>query len=177
MPKVPHDPNEVISVVDDEDNVIGKAIRKDVHLNGLLHRESYIYLINSKKQVLLHKRADFQLWDHSSSGHFPSEQNYQEAALREFEEELGIKLDQNDIKKIAKERLNHASHGKINNRFVTVFLVKKDIPLNVFNIDKGEIAEIKYFNKKELNELLSNTTKITDSAKYLIEKYIMKFLQ
>ena len=174
MTKIPHNPDEIIANVDESDNVLGETSRKEAHEKGLLHREVYIYLINSKKQVLLHKRLDNHLWDHSNSGHFPKNQNYEEAALREFEEELGIKLDLNELKEIGFEKLRTEKPQKINYRFAKIFLIRKDIPINEFNIDKDEIEEIKYFDNEEINKLLNSSEKImTGSSKKIIQKYIL----
>lgn len=176
MKRVAHDPDEIIAIVDENDEVIGKATRKEAHSKGLLHRESYIYLINSKKQILLHKRLDNHLWDHSSAGHFPVEQDYKECAIREFKEELGIKLNADELKEIAKERRITIKKDRKNDRFFKVFLVKKDIPIENFKIYKGEVEKICYFDIDELKKLLSASEKIAGSAKYLIEKYILKDL-
>jgi len=176
MSRIPHDPDEIIALVDDEDRIISSTTRKEAHEKGLLHREAYAYLINSRKQVLLQKRADNHLWDHSVGGHFPLEQDYQEGALREFREELGINLDKSEFKEIANERTKMTSHNGKNVRFVKVFLIKKDIPAENFSSDEGEVEEIRYFDIDELKELLSHPEKITNTAKYLIEKYILKEL-
>jgi len=178
MVKIPHNPDELLAVVDENDKIIGNATRKEVHAKSLLHRESYNYLINSKKQVLLQKRRDNNLWDFSSSGHFNYKDDYKEGAVREFYEELGVKLKPENFKEIAKERLSTVKKDKINNRFVKVFLIKKDIPIKDFKIDREEVEKIKYFNKKELDKLLSSEEKImSGSAKHFIEKYIMKELK
>jgi len=177
MPKIPHDPDEILAVVDNSDRIIGKATRKEVHEKGLLHRETYIYLINPHKQVLLHKRADSHIWDHSSSGHFPAAQDYLEAAQREFDEELGIKLTRSEFLEIGHEKLKKEKFATINYRFVKIFLVQKDILLEQFKIDKDEVEEIRFFNKEEILELLGSTPKVmTDSAKTLIKKYILPLL-
>jgi len=176
MKRVAHNPDEIIAIVNENDGIIGKATRKEAHARGLLHRESYTYLINSKKQVLLHKRLDNHLWDHSSAGHFPVEQDYREGALREFEEELGIKLKSNELNEIAKERRITTKKDRKNDRFFKLFLVKKNIPFKNFKIDKEEVEEIHYFDINKLKKLLSSPGKMAGSAKYLIEKYILKDL-
>ena len=117
MSTIAHDPDEIIAVVNEKDEVIGQVTRKEAHITGALHRETAAYLINSKQQVLLQQRSDNNLWDHSSSGHFSFSQDYVEGAVKEFEEELGIILDKSDFKEIAKEKISVTSHQGKNNRF------------------------------------------------------------
>lgn len=177
--KVPHDPDEVIAVVNDRDEVIGEATRKEVHEKGLLHREACVYLINSENRVLLQKRTDRHIWDSSAAGHFPINQNYEEAVQREFKEELGLELDQNKFKEIGYERLkvNVKNKGLINYKFSKIFLVRKDIPIEDFKIDKEEIEEIRYFDRKELEKLLKGPYLMTRSNEIFIKKYILKELK
>ena len=171
-PKIPHDPDEIIAVVDENDNVIGETTRKDAHEKGLWHREVFIHLINSQKQVLLHKRVDNHLWDHSSSGHFPKDQSYEEAALREFEEELGIRLAPDEFKEILYEKFRKEKQNDINYAFVRMFIVRKDIPIEDFNIDKGEMEEIRYFDEQGLKQLLDDPGKIiTNSLKKVLREH------
>ena len=68
--KVPHDPNEVIALVNDKDEVIGSEKRGIVHEKGLKHREVCAFIINSKKEVLFQQRVGSGNWDDSCSGHF-----------------------------------------------------------------------------------------------------------
>jgi len=169
---IPHSPNEIIAIVNEKDEVIAQSKRRYAHVKGLLHREICIYVINSKKQVLLHKRTDNNLWDHSCSGHV--NEDYEESAVREFEEELGIKISKNKLQEIAKEKLTLTSYKVPNNRFLKIFLIKKDMPIGEFNINKEEVKEIKYYDIDELRKLISTPGKTTSSSKYIIEKYILE---
>lgn len=179
MEKKPHDPEEILAIVNENDEVVGNAKRLEVHQKGLFHREAYCYVINSNKQVLLHQRSDSLLWDHSCSGHFPFKEDYDVAIVREFEEELGVKLPKSEFKEIAKEKIKSVNEGLANNnknfRFVKVFLVKKDIPLDEFKFDKGEVKQVKYFDINGLKKLFKSR-KITSSAVFLLEKYIFPLI-
>lgn len=169
---------EIIPVVDDKDSVVGAAPISEVHARGLLHREAYTYLINLRRQLLLQRRADNGLWDHSSAGHFSEQETYLEGAMREFSEELGVTLNKDEFTNLCYMKLeSEGAHNKQNNRFVTVFLVKKDIPLERFHIDQQEVSEVKYFGASDLNRLLLEPQKMTRSAKLLIEKDLLKLLQ
>ncbi len=175
MAKIPHDPDELVAVVDGNDKVIGTSTRGEVHKKGILHREVAIYLINPvSKQVLLQKRLDNHKWDHSSAGHFPFNQNYEQAAKREFQEELGISLPLREFKELTyKEIRKKLTPEILNYRFIKVFLVEKDISLEKFNFDRDEIEEIKYFDKKDLLDLLKHSQDLTSSAVEIIRDYIL----
>jgi len=168
--KIPHNPNEVLAIVDENDNIIGQEIRKEIHSKGLLHRETYCYIINFKKQLLLQKRADNNLWDNTIAGHFPYTQNFEEAIIREAEEEIGLKIRIEELKLITKEKINNGN--KLNNRIIKVFLLQKDIKIEDLKLDLEEVAEMKYFNKEELEKLLS-TNDMTNTSKYIINKYFL----
>ncbi len=88
---------EIFDVVDEDDRIIGEAAREQVHGNPeLIHRVVHVLVFNSNKELYLQKRdmnKDVQpgKWDTSVGGHVDKGESYQDAAVREMEEELGIK--------------------------------------------------------------------------------------
>jgi isopentenyl-diphosphate delta-isomerase len=174
---IAHSPDEIVAVVDDTDTMIGKDTRDNVHLKGLLHREVFCYLVNAKKQLLLQKRSDSHRWDHSVGGHFPFDQTYEEAAAREFEEELGFRLPKSALKVLGKEKITYTSHSGVNVRFAKLFLVEQDIPIRAFHPDPGEVEEVKYFSLAELNELFKHPDQITTNLMFLVGKYVIELIR
>ena len=88
---------EIFDVVDDQDEVIGQATRKEVHQRGLKHRATHVLVFNSAGQIFLQKRSlkkDRQagLWDSSASGHLNAGEGYDACAVRELQEEIGLEL-------------------------------------------------------------------------------------
>lgn len=89
--------SELFDVVDENDHVIGKATRGEVHGNpGLIHRSVAIAVFNSKGELFLQQRSaskdtDPLLWIISCSGHVGRGDTYEMSAWRELEEELGIR--------------------------------------------------------------------------------------
>ena len=88
---------EIFDVVNERDEVIGRAPRSEVHRRGLLHRAIHVLVFNSRGQVFLQKRSmskDRQpgLWDSSASGHVDSGEEYDVCAVRELREEIGLEL-------------------------------------------------------------------------------------
>lgn len=157
MINMPHNPNELIAIVDKNDKVISKSIRKDIHLNGKLHREASVLIVNSRNQILLQKRKDNGRLDYSASGHFPYNQDYLEAAVRETKEELGLKLDKSKFSKMGKRRIKTIiSKSVINNRFICLFEVKGDYKIKDMFIDKGEVTNVRYYSIPELKRLVKD---------------------
>ena len=88
---------EIFDIVNERDEVIGRALRSEVHARGLLHRAVHVLVFNSRGEIFLQKRSmkkDRQpgVWDSSCSGHVDSGENYDETALRELGEEIGLHL-------------------------------------------------------------------------------------
>lgn len=90
---------EIFDVVNERDEVIGKAPRKDVHARGLWHRAVHVLVFNARGEVFLQKRSMLKdtargKWDSSSSGHLDTGEDYDACAVRELREEIGLVLTQ-----------------------------------------------------------------------------------
>lgn len=88
--------DELFDVVDENDVTTGTATRKEVHERGLIHRAVHVFVFNKKGDLFLQKRSMLKdmnpgVWDSSVSGHLDAGEDYLNAALREVEEEIGIK--------------------------------------------------------------------------------------
>lgn len=88
---------EIFDIVNERDEVIGQAPRKEVHAKKLLHRAVHVLVYNSRGQLFLQKRSMLKdtakgKWDSSSSGHVDSGEDYDPCAVRELREEIGLHL-------------------------------------------------------------------------------------
>jgi isopentenyl-diphosphate delta-isomerase type 1 len=86
---------EWFDVVDRQDQVIGRALRREVHARALWHRAIHVLVFDAAGRIFLQKRSlrkDMSpgLWDSSCSGHLDSGEDYDAAAQRELAEELGL---------------------------------------------------------------------------------------
>lgn len=89
---------EIFDVVNEQDEVIGRETRREVHRLGLNHRAVHVLVFNRRGELFLQKRSMKKdkhpgTWDSSSSGHLDSGEDYDTAAVREVHEEIGLKLD------------------------------------------------------------------------------------
>src|SRR5436189_1813515 len=88
---------EIFDVVNERDEVIGQECRSEVHRLGLRHRAVHVLIFNQRGEVFLQKRSMQKdtfpgAWDSSASGHLDRGEGYDDCALRELQEELGVVL-------------------------------------------------------------------------------------
>lgn len=91
--------DEIFDIVNERDEVIGQAPRKEVHARGLWHRAVHVLVFNKRGEVFLQKRSMLKdtakgKWDSSSSGHVDTGENYDACAVRELREEIGLSVVQ-----------------------------------------------------------------------------------
>jgi len=134
-----HD-NERFDVVDREDNVLRTELRSVVHGEHLLHRAVHILVFNRAGELLLQKRSAWKdrepsKWDSSAAGHLEPGEDYAAGALRETEEELGIRAVLDSLGKI------HAC-VETGSEFVEVFTAHHDGP---FVLPPAEIEDAMFF--------------------------------
>lgn len=144
----PHSPaqrdDEIFDVVDDQNRVIGRATRKDVHTRKLLHRAVHVLVFNARGQVYFQKRSLAKdswpgCWDSSCSGHLDAGEDYVTAALRELREEIGVAAK-------AEQLIFHLQLGACAEtgwEFVSVYSLRYDGPVapNPAEIERGEWRE------------------------------------
>ena len=159
--------------MNEQDRVIGKATRSEIHKNNLLHRSAHILVFNSNNQLFLQKRSMSKdespgLWDTSSAGHVNSGESYEVSAYRELWEELGIKTVLTPLAKI--DACNETFH-----EHVQVYICKTDASIK---INQEEISEGKYFNfPLIINDINESSKKYTSSLKLILRKYAGKILK
>lgn len=88
--------DEIFDVVDGQNRVLHQATRRKVHASDWLHRAVHIFVVNAEGEVFLQLRSHLKdkqpcKWDSSAAGHLDAGEDYLPCAVRELEEELGIR--------------------------------------------------------------------------------------
>lgn len=148
------DLDELLEVVDDNNQVVGKATRGESYKRGLLHRAINIFIYNSKGEIFLQKRSSKRLiyplfWDLSCSEHVRSGESFEDATKRGLKEELGIEIKLEEI--IPIHRVDCSFGQYLDKELVITF---KGIYQGKMKFDPDEVEEGKYFNPKELEKLI-----------------------
>ncbi len=134
---------EYFYVVDEDDNVVGKATREECHSgNGLIHRSVYIFVLNEKNELFLQKRSMSKdlyagFYTGSATGHVDYGEDYDEAARRELKEELGLDAPLQMLGKVK-------SFSEDEREISTLYICRHNGPVkfNEKEIDKGFFVSI-----------------------------------
>jgi len=86
---------EILDIVDENDQVIGRSPRGRAYAEGLRHRCVFIQARDSEGRLFVHRRTPTKLvfpslYDMWVGGVVGAGESYDDAALREAEEELGV---------------------------------------------------------------------------------------
>jgi isopentenyldiphosphate isomerase len=86
---------ELLDIVDDRDHVVGQAPRGEAYAHRLTHRCAFVLVRDERGLIFVHRRTDDKLvfpshYDMFVGGVVGAGESYDEAALREAEEELGV---------------------------------------------------------------------------------------
>lgn len=86
---------ENVIIVNERDEWLGIANKMAAHKEGLLHRAFSVFVLNSKNELLIQKRADGKyhsagLWSNACCSHPRQGESTMAAAHRRLQEELGF---------------------------------------------------------------------------------------
>lgn len=160
---------ELLDIVNEQDEVVGKDTRKNVHDRHEIHRGVHVFVINSSGKVLLQKRSEKKdyypgYFDASVGAQVFSGESYGEAATRETKEELGFKPDKLEF------ICDYKSYSERQRENRRLFVCYSEGP---FKIDKGELESIEFYNldviQKEIND---GKMKFTEGFKISFTKYL-----
>lgn len=133
--------DEIFDVVNERDEVVGRATRREVHSRGLRHRAVHVLVFNRRGEVFLQKRSMAKdsapgCWDSSCSGHLDAGEDYAAAAVRELEEEIGLKIAGPQL---LKPVFRGTAGEETANEFTWVYRLEAEGPfaLNPAEIDSG----------------------------------------
>ena len=88
--------NEIVAIVDARNNEIGTAPRWEMRAHRLIHRSTYILVFNSAGALYVQKRTMTKdvfpgYYDPATGGVVLAGESYEESAMRELAEEMGIR--------------------------------------------------------------------------------------
>ena len=157
--------SELLSVVDENDQVIDTLPRNIIHDSGLRHRAVHILVFNSQDKLFLQKRSmqkdlNKGLWDTSVAGHVDAGEEYTPSAIREAKEELGINLV-NRLKPLFKL----SPTQELGMEFIQIYQCIHNGP---FTLNRDEIDEGNWFFTDDIsNRVQNNDPMLTETFKVI----------
>jgi len=160
---------EYLDIVNEEDEVVGRDTRKNVHDNYQIHRGVHVFVINHKGEILLQKRSEDRdnypgYYDSSVGAQVSSGETYEQAAERETFEELGFRPS--NLERVC----DYNSYSSKQREKKRLFKCIYDGP---FNIDKVEVDFIEWYTIDQIKkEIEKKEKKFTNGFKLSFEGYL-----
>lgn len=160
---------ELLDVVDENDEVIGTATQEEALKNKLRRRIVHVLMFDKKGRIALQmrgKKCSFcaHHWSTSVGGHVQSGESYEQAANREFKEELGT---MNKLSFFSKDYF-------ISETGLQMFLVTyKTIFEGPFELEVGKVDKIEYFTIEEIKKMINNNEKFHPELLFLMKKHFL----
>ncbi len=166
---------EFVVLVDEQDNEVGLMEKQQAHIEGKLHRAVSVFIFNSKKQLLLQRRASTKyhspnLWTNTCCSHPREGEPAKRAATRRLGEEMQLSCP-------LKHAFSFIYNAKLDNdltehEFDHVFTGIAD---GVPKPDPAEVSEWRYITIDELDkELRTNPKQFTEWFKICYDKYFFE---
>lgn len=149
---------ELLDALDENGNKTGKILDKDfIHNNNILHNEVALVIINSKGELLMQKRSENKRFNPNKwsvcAGHVDAYESLRKACVRETEEEIGIRVCENDLIEcgsIVKKR-------NTNSHITNIYCIKKDIKIEDCILQEDEVSELKWISFNEFKTMILNS--------------------
>ena len=147
---------EYLDIRDKNGNPTGVIKERSlVHADGDMHGTSHVWIVKKNGKgsydLLLQKRSENKdafpgCYDISSAGHLPAGQDYLTSALRELEEELGIKAEPEQLyfMGLHEGKCEEIFYGKPfkNHEISHVYLYSEPINIEELKLQEEEVQEV-----------------------------------
>ncbi len=125
--------------------------RRAILRAGEFHSVVHIWIIDSCGRLLIQRRSEKKHlmpgeWAATGGATLAGETPYA-SARRELYEELSIYSDENTLKKIATVKRRSS--------ILSIWMIKKDVPVEALRLQKSEVAEVRWVTRAELEKMIA----------------------
>lgn len=149
---------EYTDLYDENKNLTGEKLFREKGTKLIVPKGRYSVVVlafieNSKGEFLFQmtSKRKKNVWA-TTGGHVKSGQTSKKAIIEEIKEELGIDINEDEVKLFKTYKYDDA--------FKDVFYIKKDIDINSLNYQEDEVEYVKYLTKDEILDLINNNGNI-----------------
>jgi len=137
--------SRILNVIDQEGNIVREATREEIHKNGLLHAEVHVLFYTPDRKVIFQHRAKDKdtypdLLDATVGGHVEPGDTYEETALKEAGEEVGISVDPKSLiplRTVITKSYDEVT-GTINHPRLSIYAYRYEGALEDLRIEEGK---------------------------------------
>ena len=145
---------EYTDLYDENKNLTGEKLFREKGTKLIVPKGRYSVVVlafieNSKGEFLFQmtSKRKKNVWA-TTGGHVKSGQTSKKAIIEEIKEELGIDINEDEVKLFKTYKYDDA--------FKDVFYIKKDIDINSLTYQEDEVEYVKYLTKDEILDLINN---------------------
>ena len=142
--------DELVDILDSEGTYTGKQLMKSqAHREGLFHPTVHVWLYTRNGKILLQKRGRKKksfplLWDVSVAGHVEAGEDIITSALRETEEEIGLRLRADDLEKVGVFKSEQVHSQKFKDfEFHNCFIAELKVPFEQLKKQESEVEALR----------------------------------
>ncbi len=151
---------DVLDIVDKNGKIIGQAPRLEVHQKGLLHREVHVWLYTPQGELIWQVRSPTKetfpgKLDASIGGHVDPGMDYLDSAIKEAEEEAGLKIKPKDLKHVTDIQISafDPSTELTNNTIRRIYVLRYGGRVEDLKIEEGEATGFEAWPVAKLEKL------------------------
>ena len=171
---------ELIDVLDENGHPTGlRKEKREIHRDGDWHRAVHVWVIRPDGSLLIQLRAADKLnnpnmWDISAAGHVSAGEGSLVSAVREVEEEIGLKLKETELNFLGTLKqvaiLNEGSYT--DREFNDVYWVNFEGELSALTLQEEELQELKFIHWTELQRWV---TELRSDLVWHLDEYQLLF--
>ena len=157
---------EIVMVVDDENRPVAELPRHRMRSENLPHRATYIFVFDRRGRVLVQRRTAIKdmypgCYDLAAGGVVAAGESYEENAVREAEEELGIR----DTTLV--EKLDFYYEDERNRCFGRVFTCVHEGP---FTLQAEEVESVAFHSVAEI--MAGSAAPVTPDSRLALDRLL-----
>lgn len=161
---------EILDIVNEKDEVVGSTSREDIYNKLLCHRIVHVLIFNDNNEMALQLRSSSvsfcpNHWSTTVGGHVQSGESYEKAALREYQEELGLVTT---LEFLSKDYYKNTKDAP--DKFLTTFKTNYSGP---FCPNEKEVARVDFFTVDQIKKMISLGKKFHPELLFLLDKYYL----
>ena len=158
---------EYLDIVNDADEVIGRASQAEVYANRHPHRIVHILIFNDQNEMALQLRSRSKSfcplhWSTAVGGHVQAGEAYEQAAVREGREEAGVELT---VAPLFTD-IYRSETQQVTKHLVT-FFARHNGPFP--NLGSDEVEEIRFFPLDTVRAMVAEGEKFHPELLFLLK--------